>query len=99
MDHLKRGVKIGVKVVFGLEFIILRLLVVGQQREMELPRIFGYELCDVPPTLIDECGCVRRWNKAILVHKLGVKLNTPSQDVFIVNAQQLLYHVGGWPCG
>ena len=36
IEHLKRGVKIGDKVVFDLESIFLRLLVVGQQREMEL---------------------------------------------------------------
>ena len=32
--HLKRGVTICDKVVFDLESIFLRLLVVGQQREM-----------------------------------------------------------------
>ena len=50
MEHLKRGVKIGDKVVFDLESIFLRLLVVGQQREMELLPIFGYKLCAVPPS-------------------------------------------------
>ena len=35
IEHLKRGVKIGDTVVFDLESIFLRLLVVGQQREME----------------------------------------------------------------
>ena len=40
---------------------------------MELLPIFGYELCAVPPSLMDEYGCLRRGNKAILVHKLGVK--------------------------
>ena len=43
--HLKRGVKIGDKVVFDLEFIFVRLLVVVQQRKMELLQIFWYELC------------------------------------------------------
>ena len=53
MEHLKRGVKIGDKVMFDLEFIFLRLLVVGQQREMELQLILGYELCADPPSLMD----------------------------------------------
>ena len=97
-EHLKRGVKIGDKVVFDLESIFLRLLVDGQQREMELLPIFGYELCAVPPSLMDEYGCLRRRNKAILVYKLGVKHHkAPRPDVIIVDAQQLLCHVV-WPC-
>ena len=59
MEHLMKGVKIGDKVVFDLESIFLRLLIVGQQRDMELMPIFGYELCAVPPSLADEYGCLR----------------------------------------
>ena len=62
MEKLKHGIKIGDQVVFDLESIFLRLLLVGQQREMELP-IFGYELCAVPPSLVDEYGCLRKGNK------------------------------------
>ena len=97
MEHLKRGVKIGDKVVFDLESIFLRLLIVGQQHDMELMPIFGYELCAVPPSLMDEYGCLHKGNKAPLVEKLGVKhaqLQLP--DVVIVDAQQLIVI---WPCG
>ena len=48
MEKLKHGIKIADQVVFDLESIFLRLLLVGQQREMELLPIFGYELCAVP---------------------------------------------------
>ena len=99
MEKLKHGIKIGDQVVFDLESIFLRLLLVGQQREIELLPIFGYELCAVPPSLVDEYGCLRKGNKAVLMHRLGVKqcqLQRP--DVVIVDAQQLLYHVV-WPCG
>ena len=58
--------------------------------------IFGYELCAVPPSLVDEYGCLRKGNKAPLVERLGVKLQIP--DVVIVDAQQLMYHLI-WPCG
>ena len=73
MEHLKRGVTISDKIVFNLESIFLRHLAVGQQREMELTQIFGYELCAVPISLMDEYGCFRKGNKAIQVHKFGVK--------------------------
>ena len=99
MEKLKHGIKIGDQVVFYLESIFLRLLLVGQQREMELLPIFGYELCAVPQSLVDEYGCLLKGNKAVLMHRLGVKqcqLQRP--DVDIVDAQQLLYHVV-WPCG
>ena len=99
MEHLKPGVKIGDKVVFDIESIFLHLLVVGQQHEMEILPIFGYVLCAAPPSLMDDCGCLQRGNKAIPVHKLGVKHRKPPRpDVVIVDAQQLLYHVV-WPCG
>jgi len=66
---------------------------------MEFLLIFGYELCPVPPSLMDDHGCLQRGNKAILIHKLGVKHHkAPRPDVIIVDAQQLLYHVV-WPCG
>ena len=96
MEHLKRGVNIGSKVVFDLESIFLRLLVVGQQRKMDILPIFGYELCAIPPSLMDEYGCLQRRNNAILVHKLGVKHHKPPcPDVIIVDAHA---HVI-WPCG
>ena len=56
----------------------------------------GYELCAVPPSVVDEYGCLRKGNKDPLVETLGVKLQLP--DVVIVNAQQLMYHVI-WSCG
>ena len=70
MEKLKHGIKIGDQVVFDLESIFLRLLLVGQQREMELLPIFGYERCAVPPSLVDEYGCLRKGNKAVLMHRL-----------------------------
>ena len=42
MEHLERGVSISDKFVFDLESIFLHLLVVGQQREMELLPICVY---------------------------------------------------------
>ena len=60
MEKLKHRIKIGDQVVFDLESIFLRLQLVGQQREMELLPIFGYELCAVPPLLVDEYGCLRK---------------------------------------
>ena len=61
---------------------------------MELLSLFGHELFAVPPSLMDEYGCLRRGNKAILVHKLEVKHHkAPRPGVIIVDAQQLLCHV------
>ena len=66
---------------------------------MELLPIFGYELCAVPPSLVDEYGYLRKGNKAVHIHKLGVaQFDPPRPGVVIVDAQQLLYHMI-WPCG
>ena len=48
MEHLKKGIKIGDK-IFTLEAIFLRLLTIGQQRQIELGPIFQFELGAVPP--------------------------------------------------
>ena len=85
--------------VFDTESIFLRILMVGQQRHLQLAPSFSYQLCAVPPTLADEFGCLRRGNKAALMNRLGIKLTRPrSPDIVIVDGQQLLYHVT-WPCG
>jgi hypothetical protein len=99
MEKLKLGMKVGEKTAFDLETIFLRLLMLGQQRQLQLDEVFQFELCAVPSSLIDEYGCLRKGNKAVLVKRLAVFLqNAASPDVVIVDAQQLLYHIV-WPHG
>ena len=52
-EQLKRGMKVGDKTAFDLETIFLRLLMVGQERQLQLAPIFQYDLCTIPPSLID----------------------------------------------
>lgn len=64
---------------------------------MELAPIFQFELCPVPPSIIDEYGCLRKGNKAPLAHRLCVQtVQPPPPDVTIVDVSQLLYHIV-WP--
>ena len=79
------------------EAILIRVLIVGQHRQLQLPTIFRYELCAVPPSLIDEYGCLRKGNTSAICNRLGVVQVDPSApDVFIVDMQQMLYHIV-WP--
>ena len=95
--HIKKGVKVGDKTIFDLQTIFLRLLTIGQQRQMELAPIFHYELCPVPPSLIDEYGHLRKGSKAPLAHKLCVTTLHPSPpDITIIDMSQLLYRIV-WP--
>ena len=97
MEHINNGVKVGDTTIFDLDAIFLRLLTIGQRRHMELAPIFQYELCPVPPSLIDEYGTLRKGSKAPLVHSLCVKTNpTLLPDVTIVDVSRLLYHIV-WP--
>ena len=51
----------------------------------------------VPPSIIDEHGCIKKGNKAVLVNQLGVTAsNPPSPDKLLVDASQVLYHIV-WP--
>lgn len=99
MESMKKGVKVGSSTVYDMETIFLRLITLGQTRNMELAPIFEYELCAVPPSLIDEFGCLRKGTKSTLVQKLSVSQSEASPaEMVVVDAQQLLYHVV-WPVG
>ena len=85
--------------IIDLENIFLRLLMIGQQRQVELGPLFAYELCAVPPALIDGHGCLRKANKSGLVKRLGVvEISPKSADTVIVDVSQLFYHTL-WPHG
>lgn len=97
MEALKKAVTIKGKANYDLETLFSRLMVVGQQRSVEVADVFQFELSPVPPALIDEYGCLRKGHKAVLVKCLGVSVTTPpAPDLVLVDAGQLLYHVV-WP--
>ena len=88
-----------VRPVIDLENIFLWLLMIGQRRQMELRPLFSHELCAVPPSLIDEHGCLRKGSKSGLVKRLGVlEISPAAADIVIVDIQQLFYHIV-WPHG
>ena len=89
MESLKKAVNVKRKAIYGIEILFSRLLVVGQQRSIDM--------ANVPPALIDEYGCLRKGDKAVLVKSISVSVMTPSApDVVLVDGGQLLYHVV-WP--
>ena len=97
MEMMKKGIKVGTSTVYDMETIFLRLITLGQTRHMELAPIFEFELCAVPPSLIDEFGCLQKGTKSTLVHKPSVSQSDSSPcEMVIIDAQQLLYHVI-WP--
>ena len=89
------------KPAIDLENIILfvRLMMIGQRRQLELGPLFDYELSAAPASLTDEQGYLRKGNKSALVKRLGVIECTPATaDIAIVDVQQLLYRIV-WPHG
>ena len=85
------------KPAIDLENVCVRLIMIGQRRQLELGPLFDYELSAVPASLIDEQGCLRKGNKSALVKRLGVIECTPATaDIVIVDVQQLLYRIV-WP--
>lgn len=100
MSLLKKQIKgKAVRPVIDLESIFLRLLMIGQQQKISLEHLFVYELCAVPPSLIDEHGYLRKGNKSDLVKRLGVPETLPTApDTIILDVSQLFYHIV-WPHG
>ena len=93
MQEMKKVV-VNDKTIVDIDTLFCRLLVVGQQRGVEVTDIFQYEPSHVLPSLIDELGCLRKGDKPAPVRRLGGPVNSaPAPDVVLVDASQLLYHV------
>ena len=72
MEVLKKAVTIKGKAIYDIETLFSRLIVVGQQRGIDITTVFQHEFSPVPPALIDEYGCLRKGNKAVLLKSLAV---------------------------
>ena len=97
MDLLKKAVTVKGKAIYNVVTLFSWLLVMGQQRSVDIADVFQFELSPVPPALIDEYGCLRKGDKAVLVKSFSVSVTTPyAPDMVLVDAGQLLYHVV-WP--
>ncbi|KAL8573957.1 hypothetical protein ACOMHN_029404 [Nucella lapillus] len=60
MQEMKKVVVVKDKAIFDIETLFVRLQIIGQQRGVKATDIFKYELSPVPPSLIDEFGCLRK---------------------------------------
>ena len=97
LELLKKTVTVKWKAIYDIETLFSRLLVVGQQRSIDIADVFQFELSPVPPALIDEYGCLRKGDKAMLVKSLSVSVMTPcAPNAVLIDAGQLLHHVV-WP--
>ena len=69
MEYIKCQVAIGDMTLCDIASPFCVFITVEQHRQAEL---FDYELCAVPASIIDECGCLRTETKSILFSKLKV---------------------------
>ena len=53
MESLKKAVNVTRKAIYDIETLFSWLLVVGQQRSIDIAYVFQFELSPVPPALID----------------------------------------------
>ena len=99
METIERGIKVRDAMIYDMETLFSRLLIVGQNRNTSLVSVFEYELCAVPSSIIFKFGLIRKGNKANIVKKLAIISTEPCPpDEVIVDGGQLLYHIV-WPCG
>ena len=92
METMKKVIQVGEKMIYDMEALFSRLLIVGQTRNISLSSVFEFELCGVPSSIIDEFGLLRKGSKANLVKKLGIlSRNVSTPDEVIVDAGQLLF--------
>ena len=94
LQEMKKVIIVNGKAIFDIETLFARPLFVGQQRGVEVTDSSQYELSPVPPSLIDEFGCLRKGDKTVLVKCREVPVTSaPVIDVVLVDANQLWYHV------
>ena len=74
--EMKKIVMVNDNAIFDIETLFARLLIVSQQRGVDVTDIFQYERSPVPPSLIDEFGCLRKGYETALVKCLGVAVNS-----------------------
>ena len=72
MEIMKRGAKIGDKVIYDMEKLYGRLLVMSQKRGITLETLLSFELAPMPSAIFDEYGCLRKGSKSQLVHRLAI---------------------------
>ena len=60
MEVIKRSVTVKGKAIYDVEELLGRLLVVRQQRGVDIADVFKYEMSPVPPSLIDEYRNLRK---------------------------------------
>ena len=84
--------------IYDMEALFSRLLIIGQSRNTSFVSVFEYLLCAVRSSIIDEFDFIRKGNKAIIVTKLAIISTEPCPpNEVIVDGGQLLYHII-WPC-
>ena len=71
MQEMMKVVIVKGQAIFDIETLFARMLVVGQQRGVEVTDICHYELSPVPPSLIDEFGCLKKETKQCSSTALG----------------------------
>ena len=74
---LKTAVTVKGKALYDVETLFSRLLVMVQQRSIDIADVFQFEPSPVPPAPVDECGSLRKGDKAVLVKSLSVSVTTP----------------------
>ena len=98
MEAIKKKVKVGDTNVYDMEKLYARLLVISQNRDIELSELFKYELTPMPLSLFDEYGDLRKGSKHVLMQKLAVftENELPPVEVQLIDGNEALYHTF-WP--
>ena len=99
MEGLKKGINIADKMVYDMEVIYARIIVIGQRRNVSMSEVFSYEMGPMPFSLFDEYGDMRKSNKSVITDILAVHTSESQfPEVMVVDGGALFYHVT-WPQG
>ena len=73
IETANKGVKVGDGTMFDMKKLYGRMLVVSQQRHIDIRRVFSFELAPHPLSLFDEYGDMRKGTKATTCKQAGCR--------------------------
>ena len=81
---------------------LAKLLILGQNREINIRKVLEYETTDIPLALFDEKGKMRKTNKALLTKELEIYLTgdspslcVPAEKALIIDGMSIIQVIKG----
>ena len=93
MESMKKGVKVGDKLMFDMEKMYASFILIADKRNISLKYVLEFEMSPVPLALFDEYGNMLKTSKAQMIKKLAIiELVAFEADVTLIDGTEVIDH-------